>query len=238
MRIALCDDDEKALAKNEEILKECLCEAKIAADIKTYQSSEFLLYDIQENNYFDLLLLDIEMPRINGMQIARNVKKLSPETLVIFITSHSEYAIDSFELSVFRYIEKGSTKKEKLSYALMDALNYIEIQKDQMYTIATPTRYERIPYRKILYIQKVGKNAVLTTTNDETQIRKPLTEVYDEINSEEFVYIDRSCIVNLLHLMRIDKMDAVMRDGVSLPISKKRMSILKDLINEYWSKQL
>lgn len=238
MRIALCDDDEKALLKNQEILKECLYEAKIAAEIKTYQSGDFLLYDIQENNYFDLLLLDIEMPRINGMQIARNVKKISPETLVIFITSHSEYAIDSFELSVFRYIEKGPTIKEKLTYALIDGLNYIEIQKDQMYTIVTPTRYERVPYRKILYIQKDGKYAVLTTANGETQIRKPLTEVYDEINSDEFVYIDRSCIVNLVHLMRIEKMDAVMRDGVSLPISKKRLSILKDLINEYWSKQI
>lgn len=238
MRIALCDDDEKALFKNQEILKECLCECKIAAEIKTYQSSDFLLYDIQENNYFDLLLLDIEMPRINGMQIARDVKKLSPETLVIFITSHSEYAIDSFELSVFRYIEKGPNIKEKLSYALIDGLNYIEIQKDQMYTIITPTRYERIPYRKILYMQKDGKYTVLTTLNGETQVRKSLTEVYEEIKSEEFVYIDRSCIVNLVHLMRIEKMDAVMRDGVSLPISKKRLGILKDLINEYWSKQL
>ena len=238
MRIALCDDDEKALLKNQEILKECLCECKIAAEIKTYQSSDFLLYDIQENNYFDLLLLDIEMPRINGMQIARDVKKLSPESLVIFITSHSEYAIDSFELSVFRYIEKGPNIKEKLSYALIDGLNYIEIQKDQMYTIITPTRYERIPYRKILYMQKDGKYTVLTTLNGETQVRKSLTEVYEEIKSEEFVYIDRSCIVNLVHLMRIEKMDAVMRNGVSLPISKKRLGILKDLINEYWSKQL
>lgn len=93
-------------------MKECLSETKIVADIRTYRSSDFLLYDIQENNYFDLLLLDIEMPKINGMQIAKDVKKLCPETLVIFITSHSEYAIDSFELSVFRYIEKGPTIKE------------------------------------------------------------------------------------------------------------------------------
>jgi putative response regulator receiver domain protein len=238
MRIALCDDDEKALIKNKEILKECLSETKIVADIRTYRSSDFLLYDIQENNYFDLLLLDIEMPKNNGMQIAKDVKKLCPETLVIFITSHSEYAIDSFELSVFRYIEKGPTIKEKLSYALIDGLNYIEIQKDEMYTITTPTRYERIPYRKILYIKKDGKYVVLTTINGETQIRKPLAEVYDEINSDEFVYIDRSCIVNLIHLMRIEKMDAIMRNGVSLPISKKRLGILKDIINEYWSQHV
>ena len=238
MRIALCDDDEKALIKNKEILKECLSETKIVADIRTYRSSDFLLYDIQENNYFDLLLLDIEMPKINGMQIAKDVKKLCPETLVIFITSHSEYAIDSFELSVFRYIEKGPTIKEKLSYALIDGLNYIEIQKDEMYTITTPARYERIPYRKILYIKKDGKYVVLTTINGETQIRKPLAEVYDEINSDEFVYIDRSCIVNLIHLMRIEKMDAIMRNGVSLPISKKRLGILKDIINEYWSQHV
>lgn len=79
---------------------------------------------------------------------------------------------------------------------------------------------------------------VLTTINGETQIRKPLAEVYDEINSDEFVYIDRSCIVNLIHLMRIEKMDAIMRNGVSLPISKKRLGILKDIINEYWSQHV
>lgn len=237
IRIAVCDDDNKTLLYNEKRVKSYLQQNKIAADVVTYQSGQFLLFDIQENKFFDLILLDIEMPGKSGMEIARTVKEISPETLIIFITSHSEYAIDSFELSIFRYIPKGHIDK-KLQLAVEDALAYIELQKDKVYVIATPTRYEKILYKSIHYIQKDGKYSLFSTDKGETQIRKSLSKVYEELDPGEFVYIDRGCLVNLLHIVRIDAMDVIMRGGIALPISKKHLKELKIIINNFWGQQL
>ena len=142
IRIAICDDNKETLVQNEMLIKKYLKELNVLASIDTYLSGEFLQFDVQENKFFDLLLLDIEMPRKSGMDIAREIRKISPDSLIIFITSHSEYAIDSFELSVFRYIPKDAIKS-KLFLAVKDALTYIELQKDRMYVISTPTRYEK-----------------------------------------------------------------------------------------------
>lgn len=237
IRIAICDDDKDTVVHNENLIKEYLKKINMLAELETYQSSEFLQYDIQENRFFDLILLDIEMPGKSGMEVAHEVKRICPETLIIFLTSHSEYAIDSFELSIFRFIPKESVD-EKLFMAVRDALTYIELQKDKMYVISTPTRYEKIPYNSIIYIQKDGKYSLFTTDKGETQIRKTLTKVYTELDQEQFIYIDRGCLVNLLHIMRFDDGDVIMKNGVALPISKKRIKELRTILNKFWGQQL
>jgi DNA-binding LytR/AlgR family response regulator len=162
IRIAICDDDKKALVKNKQQVQSCMQEMKRLAQVIVYQSGKNLQYDIKEGKYFDLILLDIEMPETSGIDIAKMIKDVSPQTLVVFLTSHSEYAMTSYELSIFRYISKDNMEL-KLFEALRDAVNCIELQRDKVYIINSPTRYQKVPYEKILYIKKEGKNTVLFT---------------------------------------------------------------------------
>jgi len=233
-KIAVCDDEPKMLETHEKIIKKYLEENRIIADLQIYGSSEFLFHDINEGAYFDLLFLDIEMPRKTGMDIARSVRQISRETLVIFITSHNEYAIDSFELSVFRYIPKDQVKV-KLVLALKEAMILLNVQKDQVYLIHTPTQYEKIPYKAIQYIQKDGKNSIITTENGEmAPIRKSLVRVFGELNSDYFTYIDRGIIVNLYHVVKIEGLDVIIKGGIMLPISKKRVTHFKKQMSQYF----
>lgn len=97
IRIAVCDDDTDSILKNHIILKNCLSHLKAVAEIQTYSSGQMLLCDIlDDHSFFDLILLDIEMPDISGMEIVQAIKPQLPNVKVIFITSHVKYAIDSF----------------------------------------------------------------------------------------------------------------------------------------------
>ena len=201
--IAVCDDNEK-LAK---ALRNKICqyvkENYEPVDITVYTQSTLLQYDIEDGKYFDLVLSDIEMPNIDGMNLVAYIKKHLPEVLIIFITSHLKYAIDAFELSIFRYIPKN-TLSSRLPLALRDAFNMIKMQSDKFYTIEMPSRVEKIPYNKILYIQREGKNSVITLLdNSTTKVRKSLSQVFKELKSEDFIYVDRGDIVNLAHIMGI-----------------------------------
>ena len=237
IRIAICDDEKETMLENEAKIRSYLRELNQYGEVFSYQSSDFLKYDIEEHKFFDLLLIDIEMPGTSGLDIAQMVKKVSPETLVIFITSHNEYAMDAYELSVFRYISKDNINK-KLFSAVKDAIDYIEIQKDKEYTIATPTQYEKIPYEKIFYLKKENKNTIFNTVMGEKSIRKSINKVYAELDETQFVYIDRGCIVNIVHIMRLDDKDVIMRNGVVLPASKKKMQELRKILNNFWGERI
>ena len=234
LRIAICDDEDSAVAAHKKITEACLRQCGSAGEIVTYTAGDNLLYDITEDDFFfDLILLDIEMPGSTGMEIAAQIKSCLPNVKIIFITSHIEYAIDAFELSIFRYVPKDEIAKRLFS-AIQDAIKLITLEDGKVYTIQTNSRLEKIPYREIYYIEREGKNAKISAAGGVSKVRKSLQQVYEELNAEEFLYIDRGCIVNLIHIMQIKDRMAVLKNGMSLPISRTHLQGVKAQLNNYW----
>jgi len=234
LHIAVCDDDQTAVQTHKEILEMCIKECTSVYQTEMYTDSGNLLYDITEDHFFfDLILLDIEMPGNTGMEIAQKIKPFLPNVKIIFITSHIEYAIDAFELSIFRYVPKNDMQK-RLPAAIQDAVRLIVLEDGKAYTIQTNSRFEKIPYREIYYIARDGKNASITTAGGISKVRKSLQQVYEELGAEEFIYIDRGCIVNMIHIMQIKDGMAVLKNGTALPVSRSHLQEVKAQINHYW----
>ena len=167
------------------------------------------------------------------MEIAERIKPYLPNVKIVFITSHIEYAIDAFELSIFRYVPKGDIAK-RLPVAIGDAIKLIQLEDGKIYTIQTNSRLERIPCKDIYYIERDGKNASISTAGGVSKVRKSLQQVYEELDAEEFIYIDRGCIVNMIHIIQIKDGMAVLKNGVSLPVSRSHLQEVKAQINNYW----
>ena len=234
VRIAICDDEEGAALLHKKIVMECLRAEQIGCDVTTYTQSRNLLYDITDDGFFyDLILLDIEMPGIGGMEIPQQLKGFLPNVRIIFVTSHTEYAIDAFELSIFRYVPKNNLEV-KLAAAVTDAAKLIELEVGQEYTIQTASRMEKIPYKDIFYIQRDGKNASITSSVGIAKVRKSLQQVFDELNTPEFIFIDRGCIVNIIQIMKISDGMVVLKNGEQLPISRSHLQEVKQKINQFW----
>ena len=253
VRIAICDDERDSVKLHEEITKETLQKCGIGCEITVYTKSSNLLCDITDDQFFyDLLLLDIEMPGITGMELPQKIKPFLPNVKIIFITSHLEYAIDAYELSIFRYVPKDNPR-ERLSAAVADAARMIELEAGQEYIIKTSRRMEKIPYRDIFYIERDGgKNSVIYTQKSQgyggenetlssapagmgtTKVRKPLQQIYSELDAPEFLFIDRSYIVNIIQIMKISDGMAVLKNGAELPISRAHLQEVKQEINRFW----
>ena len=234
VKIAICDDEEKSVALHERIVRECLQSVGIGCEITTYTQSRNLLYDITDDAFFyDLILLDIEMPGISGMEMPQKIKGYLPNVRIIFVTSHTEYAIDAFELSIFRYVPKNNLET-KLPAAVIDAAKLVELEAGQEYTIQTANRMEKIPYKDIFYIQRDGKNASIVSSAGTSKVRKSLQQVFDELNAPEFIFIDRGYIVNVVQIMKISDSIAVLKNGERLPISRSHLQEVKRQINQFW----
>ncbi len=235
IRIAICDDDQESVVLHEDIVKRSLQTCGIGYEIVTYTQSSNLLYDITDDSFFyDLILLDIEMPGVTGMEISERIKPYLPNVKIIFVTSHIEYAIDAFELSIFRYVPKNNLDN-KLATAVVDAAKLIELETDREYVIQAAGRMEKIPYKDIFYVQRDGgKNSMIVSSIGTSKVRKSLQQVFEELNTPEFIFIDRGYIVNIIQVMKISDGMAYLKSGETLPISRSHLQEVKQQINRFW----
>ena len=235
IRIAICDDDRESVTLHEDIVKRNLQACGIGYEIATYTKSNNLLFDITDDNFFyDLILLDIEMPGITGMEISERIKPYLPNVKIIFVTSHIEYAIDAFELSIFRYVPKDNLDN-RLASAVVDAAKLIELETDREYVIQSSGRMEKIPHKDIFYIQRDGgKNSMIVSSMGTSKVRKSLQQVFEELNTPEFIFIDRGYIVNIIQIMKIIDGVAYLKNGEALPISRSHLQEVKQQINKFW----
>lgn len=238
VHIAICDDNPGIVKYVYNLVQAYLDKHKIIGKIVMYTNAETLVFDVQEDTYYDVIFLDIEMDKLNGMDAASQIRKSDSGCLIIFLTSHLEYAVDAFEISAFRYIPKTQIE-DRLENDLAAALQEIQENKQKYYISHSHKSLEKIYYKDILYIQKHGKNAVIYTRNQAiVKIRKTLSDLFLELNSDEFIFTDRGCIVNIIHIMKIEDDMIFLRNGEKIYISKSNVKTVKLKTAMYWSDRL
>ena len=106
IRIAILDDEKEDLEKEAEITRKYFYDKQTTCEIITCQNSEWFLLGLKDEK-FDLYILDAEMPDKNGIEVAREIRKLYPEPVIIYVTNHLNYAVEAYEVNTYRYIAKG-----------------------------------------------------------------------------------------------------------------------------------
>lgn len=192
--IAILDDEHDCLDMLSEEINLILFSRKIDYKIKTFSKSDDFL-DYTKSNSINLLFLDIDMPGCNGIIFSKNIYKIMPNCDIIFMTSHSEYMKDAFNLNVFAFIDKSEIK-ERLSNTLYSFIDeYIDISN---FVLPTPEGDIFLAENEIVFFEKVNRKIYLQTRNRYIQIYyKNLKDVYALVKNSYFVYSSQSCIVNL-----------------------------------------
>lgn len=235
IRIAALDDSREWLETEEKITDRYFTDCGEAYEFCSYSNGNKFLLDLDEGNYFDIYLLDIEMPETNGLQVAREIKKVCLDSFVIYITGYVEYAVEAFEVNAYRYIPKKMLE-EKLPEAYKSLRAKLGQEEGPYYIIQTNSRMEKIAQKEIYYLQKEKKYVIFTTKDGTSKVRTSLDEAYQALEEELFVRIDKGCVVNLRHIMKLENRSVKMRDGVYLPVSQPQLSLVKRRIAEYWRK--
>ena len=110
--------------------------------------------------------------------------------------------------------------------------------RSKFYLIETITKYIKLYYIDIYYIYKVGKYSIIVSTIGEYKVRKSLNQVYDELNSEEFIFIERGYIANIIHIDRMEKEKVYMDNDITLKVGRPQVHNVKTKIAEYWGEHI
>lgn len=231
-KVTIVDDEVEYIDRIKKIIGSYLEERLTDHEIYTYANAEQFLEELPQMEDCYLFLLDMQMSGYTGLQLAKRIRRNFPEPYIIFITNYMEYAADAFEVNAFRYISK-SQLEEKLPLAL-DWLNGGRAERfERGYTIETGFSCEHILLRNIYYLQKQGKYVRIVHRFGESKVRKTLRDIYEELNSEAFIFTDKSYIVNMMHILKYKKNLIYMSNRTEIPVSIPRAAEFRKSFAEY-----
>ena len=229
VNFAICDDSVVDSNYVKELVTQWSNDKKYQVNIDIFSSAEAFIFHYVENKEYDVLLLDIEMGNMDGVTLARQIRKSNKSVQIVFITGYSDYIAEGYDVEALHYLMKP-LKKEKLFDVLDRAVNKI-MQNEKHLVLNTFDEMIRIPLHEIIYID-VDRNYVTVHSNKDYTVKKTLAEIEKELD-ERFFRIGRSAIINLKYISRVTKTDVYLNNGIILQLPRGIYEALnRAIINE------
>lgn len=183
--------------------------------IDSYSSAESFLFSYEQNKDYDILLLDIEMGAMDGVSMAKQLRKDNDTVQIIFITGYSDYIAEGYEVAALHYLMKP-VKEDKLFMVLDRAIDKLA-KNEKVLNIESGGEMLRIPIYQIRYVDVHGNYITIHYTSDGT-FKMSLNELEKNLD-ERFYRAGRSVIINLAYINRVTRSEIKLKDGtiIALP---------------------
>ncbi|MGN1027628.1 MAG: LytR/AlgR family response regulator transcription factor [Faecousia sp.] len=216
-RAAIIDDSDIDAEYVESILHTWARDRQAQVQSQRFSSAERFLFHYAEDKVWDILLLDIEMGAMDGVTMAKRVRRDNESVQIVFITGFPDFMAEGYEVSALHYLMKP-VAKEKLFTVLDKAAGNLKKNEKQL-CITFDRQTELVPLSKITYIEAQKQYVMIHTETREYRRKAGLSDTEKELD-EYFFQCQRSFIVNLRHVLRIDSDHVVLKDGTEVPISR------------------
>jgi DNA-binding LytR/AlgR family response regulator len=216
--IAICEDEKQFSQAEEKICTDILKCNSIEHSISVFDSSEnFLSAFFGEQKRYDLIILDIVMEKMNGMELAEEIRKHDNKTTIIFITSSPEYALQGYDVRAMHYLLKPIDSQALEQLVLTD---YHEKFQNFFLCFKSGTKTLRISADDIIRAETVGRQVIITLANSFVNYPGKLTELLEKLPNDRFVRCHKSFIINLCNTRELTRNSAVSVNGTETPVSR------------------
>ncbi|MEL1135690.1 LytTR family DNA-binding domain-containing protein [Desulfitobacterium sp. THU1] len=232
LRIAICDDDVQELTRLTNLVKKYQAEKKASMKYVTFSNAIELL-ETMRNDIYDVLLLDILMPGLNGMEAAHEIREFDSGVKIIFLTSSPEFAIESYAVDAFYYLLKPCAP-EKL-FPVLDSFFLDSQKKEAALHIKAASGMVRIPFSKLEFLEVINKKLYFHITDGSVkEFYGSLSDFEPELLSrEEFIKVHRSCIVNMGYIQELNTSELITCAQQSAPISRLLYGKVREAYMQY-----
>lgn len=215
-RIAICDDEQNQIEYITSIVASWSAHEGHGCEIRTFASAEAFLFEYEEDKAYDILLLDVEMKNMNGIELAKRIRKDNNRAEIIFITSHFEFVGEGYEVDALHYLIKPISL-EKLTQVLTKATEKLSVEPLSV-VISSDGETVKLYESDILYVESFLHYIVIHTKDNEYKIKENIS-VFENKVSDVFYRIHRSYLVSLKYITRISR-TSVNIGNTELPLSR------------------
>lgn len=229
IRIAVCDDDVMAVGAIRGAVEKVLNEQGLAVEISEYYAVKTLRSALQQQS-FDLLLLDIDMPGISGIEFGRMLRREKNDTDIIFVSNCENRVFEAMQILPRGFIRKSHFFADLQGYARVLADRFKAKPEAACIVLDNGADAVTVPVHQVVYVESSLKQQLFHVENalKPYTLRKSMKLVCELLLPQGFVRIHASYLVNFRHIAVFRKSTVLLRDGRELPMSRSNAHQAKE----------
>ena len=215
-KIAICDDSDVDREYVTNMVKRWAESLGYLVQLDTFSTAEGFLFHYEEEKDYDILLLDIEMGDMDGVTMAKHLRKENDTVQIIFITGYSDYISEGYEVAALHYLMKP-VKEEKLCSVLERATERLS-KNERVLNLKSGGEIIRVPIYQIRYAEVYGNYVTIHAASD-VMVKMTLNELENQLD-ERFYRVGRSAVVNLTKVSRVTKTEIRLNEGTTMHLPR------------------
>jgi DNA-binding LytR/AlgR family response regulator len=234
IKVAIVEDNLDSAEVLKKYLKRYSKENNVNIDVYTFEDGDEIV-SFYESKY-DIILLDIEMKRLDGMSAAKKIREFDKDVIIIFITNMPQYAIKGYEVKALSFLLKP-VPYFAFSQEMNDSLEKISMRKEKHILLTTENGVIKLNIYDILFVETMKHYLIIHTKDDKHTIKLPLKRMEEELRDASFFRCNNCYLVNLDEVTGV-KGDFVIVNGQELKISRPRKKDFLEALAEHFGGKL
>ncbi len=232
LRIGVCDDEEAVRLQIAGMARDLAGRMGIAAQVESFASAEALLFG--DAHLLDVVFLDVQMPHSDGIEAARELRRVNPRAAVVLVTGYEEYAVEGYSVDARRFLLKPVSPQKfdrEVAPVFREAVEAARGETPVL--IACDGQTRALSPRAIAYVcTGPGKTVVFQTEGDRPATRGTLGE-WESRLGEAFFRCHSAYLVNMAHVSAVEASQILLVSGERVPLSKHRRKAFLDAFTRY-----
>lgn len=229
IRIAVVEDDEDYIAVIKKYIVRYMKEKGDTISVDVFRDGNQIVFDYQP--VYDIILMDIEMPKMDGISAAEKIRELDKDVIIIFITNMAQYALKGYQVRARSYILKP-VNYYSLALELQEAIATISRKVDDTILLKDDDVLKKISVNDIYYLESQQHYIIVHTKSGNIRIRESMKNMERRLEKSYFQRCNVSYLVNLAHVSSIDR-DIVVVGGERIPMSRQKSKSFVSALTDY-----
>lgn len=228
MKVVICDDNPIVLNEVKSMIEEYSINKNIIFDIDVFENGSDLL---NSNNYYNIAILDVEMPEINGIELAKQLRNKNSQIILMFLTAYHQYIDNAFDLNAARFFEKP-LNKERFFLGLNNVLQKIDESQIELFLKDSEKRI-RVSANDIIYLEIFKRGTKIITINRIYESNNKIDYYKNKLVKSVFVSPHKSFLINLNYLKSYKRNSLTLTNDIEIPISHNKQADFRKAFFKY-----
>lgn len=233
MRIAICDDNTNELSFYSEQIRLVAERAGVPVDILKLENAKQAVFSLSDaSDSVDVLFLDINMPDMNGISLARKLNEIGYRKDIVFLTVSTEHMLPAFDVGAYNYIVKNKTSNERFEAVVLSALESAKKKSSAFMLFSAGGENINVAVPEIIYFELINRIITVHYGTHTFEFFSTLGKLENKLRNYGFIRIHRSILVSKSYIKSFTYDELTLKNGEKLPVSRGNYAILKDAMTE------